>query len=130
MIARSILGIMRIPDQNDHQDIIDILTDCATDHEVRWVVRWLGVFVVLKEEYEQGKKVFEGESIDVDDLGEVVVSIGKIGRMLTSGSKERFVRAGADKLLEFGGYGDVQRENRSYILSLKALFGPANVPFD
>lgn len=130
-VARFLLVVMKVSEEDDYIYITEILAALESDHEVRWVIRFVGLLTIL---YEERKKKpgattidFGGQSFAVNGESLVAsnVQLRKVmERQAGSGKgkeKDVMLEKGVEVLLEFG------KENDLYAISIKKIFSKNGV---
>jgi hypothetical protein len=136
-IARYLLVLMKTPEEDDYIYIPKALDVMESDHEFRWVVRYLGLLVTLHDLQKKTPGLpaitFKGKIFQVQG-GVVIATNAQLHEVMetpAAGGKEKDVmlEVGVRKLLEFGGYGDRQNEKSDYIRALTLTFKKNGVAY-
>jgi N-acetylmuramoyl-L-alanine amidase len=128
-VARYLLVLMKTPEESDYIYITKALDVVESDHEFRWVVRYLGLLVTLSNLQNATPAApvitFKGKNFKAHD-GVVFATNAQLHEVMdmpAEGRKEKDVmlEVGVLKLLAFGRFRQ-DNENRKYTTALKTVF--------
>ncbi len=125
-MARYLLVIMKVREEDDFIYITETLNTIESDHEFRWVIRFIGLLTTLFELQSKAPTAssvsFKGVSFQVKN-STVVASNEQLRKVMDSQAssgkgkeKDVMLEKGVDVLTEFG------TSNKEYLLQLRTIF--------
>ncbi|MFP4243355.1 MAG: peptidoglycan-binding protein, partial [Chitinispirillaceae bacterium] len=131
-IARYLLIEMKTKEQDDFIYIPKVLEAIESDHEFRWVLRYVGLFKVLHNIHSRnpGASSIEYKGVVLQVKGNTIIASNKelrqiMEKMDPDGGdkvKNMMIKVGATRLLEFGDYYNRINYKKSYCDALIKLY--------